>query len=273
MSEFHDPDLRQELGRLSGPYPDDNAAFAAWQRRIGQVRRRRVVAWATIAALSLVIGTVAVAARAEPGRNTIVPGKSADTSAAVIVSIASTEAEAEESSTVPEAIQPETSEATTLALETVPTVVDTVAPETEAPVAAGTASNGSSSKGNGGTPSTPAPEGSHLLTQTFTSVGGTITVRQDGDRLTVIAKNPAPGFSAKENNRSGRKVEVTFESEDHKSEITVKVSDGVMDPDVNESDDDDGENDHDSSVPHTTDDDHDGGDGRGDNGDENERRD
>ena len=122
MSDFHDPDLRQELGRLSGPYPDDNAAFAAWQRRIGQVRRRRVVAWATIAALSLVVGTVAVAAVQSPGRNTIVPGKSADTSAAVTVSIASTEAEAEESSTVPEAIQPETSEATTLALETAPTV-------------------------------------------------------------------------------------------------------------------------------------------------------
>ena len=43
MSDFHDPDLRQELGRLSGPYPDDNAAFAAWQRRVGQVRRRRAV--------------------------------------------------------------------------------------------------------------------------------------------------------------------------------------------------------------------------------------
>ena len=41
MSEFHDPDLRQQLGRLSGPYPDDNAAFAAWQRRVGQARRRR----------------------------------------------------------------------------------------------------------------------------------------------------------------------------------------------------------------------------------------
>ena len=45
MSEFHDPDLRQQLGRLSGPYPDDNAAFAAWQRRVGQARRRRAMAW------------------------------------------------------------------------------------------------------------------------------------------------------------------------------------------------------------------------------------
>ena len=47
MSEFHDPELRQELGRLSGPYPDDNEAFAAWQRRVGQARRRRAVAWTT----------------------------------------------------------------------------------------------------------------------------------------------------------------------------------------------------------------------------------
>ena len=35
MSEFHDPDLRQQLGDLSGPFPDDNVAFAAWQRRVG----------------------------------------------------------------------------------------------------------------------------------------------------------------------------------------------------------------------------------------------
>ena len=56
MSEFHDPDLRQQLGRLSGPYPDDNAAFAAWQRRVGQARRRRAMAWTTGAALSLIVG-------------------------------------------------------------------------------------------------------------------------------------------------------------------------------------------------------------------------
>jgi hypothetical protein len=181
----------------------------------------------------------------------------------VTVSIASTEAAV--LSTAPEATEPETSEAATVALETVPTVVDTAVPETAAPEAVGAAPSGTSSKGHGGTPSTPAPQGSQL-TQTFSSVGGTITVRQDGDRLTVIAKTPAPGFRASENNRSGSRVGVTFKADHHESEITVKLSDGVMDPDVNESDDDD-DGEHDSSVPHTTDGDHDGGDnGGGDNG-------
>ena len=72
MSEFHDPDLRQQLGRLSGPYPDDNAAFAAWQRRVGQARRRRAMAWTTAAALSLIVGTVAVAALQSPTQHSIV---------------------------------------------------------------------------------------------------------------------------------------------------------------------------------------------------------
>jgi len=88
MSEFHDPDLRSRLGQLSGPYPDDNEAFAAWQRRVGQARRRRAVAWTTGAALSLLFGTVAVAALNNPAHNTLVPGKADDSS--VDVSISST---------------------------------------------------------------------------------------------------------------------------------------------------------------------------------------
>src|SRR5258706_8459025 len=77
MSEFHDPELRQKLGRLSGSYPDDNAAFAAWQRRVGQVRRRRAVAWTSAAALSLIVAVIAAAAIQGPGRHSLVPGKDA----------------------------------------------------------------------------------------------------------------------------------------------------------------------------------------------------
>ena len=90
MSEFHDPDLRHELGRLSGPYPDDNAAFAAWERRVGQARRRRAMAWTTGAALSLIVGTVAVAALQSPTQHSVVPQKSSETSAELSVSVATT---------------------------------------------------------------------------------------------------------------------------------------------------------------------------------------
>ena len=144
MSEFHDPDLRQELGRLSGPYPDDNAAFAAWQRRVGQVRRRRIVAWTATAALALVVGTVAVAAVQSPRRHTVVPGKSADSSVDVTLKITSTAAEA--SSTVPQEADPETSPPAASATEAAPSVADTSVPETGAPEAAVAPSNGPSSE-------------------------------------------------------------------------------------------------------------------------------
>ncbi|MEP7200977.1 MAG: hypothetical protein ABI894_00095 [Ilumatobacteraceae bacterium] len=254
MSEFHDPDLRQELGRLSGPYPDDNIAFAAWQRRVGQVRRRRMVAWTATAALSLVVGTVAFAAVQSPGRRSVVPGESADSSVSVTLRVATTEVE--DPSTVPAATEPEASEPTTLAAETAPPVVDTAAPETEAPDAAAAPSNGSPPKNNNGTPPTPAPS---RMTQTFSSVGGTITVRQDGDTLTVIAKSPAPGFRATESDDPGDEVDVVFKSDKHESRITVKLSHGVMKSDTNES-----EHDHDNDHPTTTDgDSHHGGGGDG----------
>src|SRR3954451_8605149 len=143
MSEFHDPDLRQQLARLSGPYPDDNAAFDAWQRRVGQARRRRAVAWTTGAALSLLVGTVGVAALNNPGRHTLVPGKSADSSADV--SISST-TEAKDSSTT-ECTEPSPTESTVVEPPPITEAMDTSVPETEVE-ATQPAANGS----NGGPP-------------------------------------------------------------------------------------------------------------------------
>lgn len=259
MTEFHDPDLRHELSRLSGPYPDDNAAFAAWQRRVGHVRRRRVVAWTTAAALAVVVGTVAVAALQSPRRHSVVPGESAESSVEVTVTITSTQAEA--SSTVPVVAEPETSQPPTSAPESAPSVAETSLTETETPEAAGAPANGSASSGQRRTPSTPAPQQAQLLSQTFSSDGGSITVRQDGDRLTVIAESPAPGFRTKHTDRSGEKVQATFESRDHTSEITVKLDSGLMKPDIKESDN--GHREHASTVPSTTDGTNDGNDGAG----------
>jgi hypothetical protein len=257
MTEFHDPDLPHELARLSGPYPDDNAAFAAWQRRVGQVRRRRVVAWTTTAALAVVVGTVAVAALQSPRRDTVVPGKSADSSIEVRVRISSTQAEV--SSTVPQEAESETSPSPTSAMESAPSAAEASLPSTGAPQAAGAASNGSSS-GQSRTPSTHAPQKAHVLTQTFSSLGGSITVRNDGEKLTVIAESQVPGFRAKHADRSGEKVQITFESRDHTSQITVKLVNGSMTPDIKESDHD---RRHPSSVPSTTEGTHNATDGDG----------
>ncbi|HEY4607608.1 MAG TPA: hypothetical protein VIH06_00335 [Ilumatobacteraceae bacterium] len=245
MSEFHDPDLRQELARLSGPYPDDNAAFAAWQRRVGQARRRRAVAWTTGAALSVLLGTVAVAALNNPGRHTLVPGKSTDSSADV--SISSTTM-AKESSTT-ESTEPETSDSTVVETTPITEPVETSVPETEveATVAAGGGSNSGSPKPHA--PATSAPPAVQASTLTFPSAGGSITVQRDGDKLTLVHVDPAPGFQSDTNKKSGNRVEVTFESNDHRVTITVRIVNGVVTPNVSER-----PKDHQDSVPGSTED-------------------
>jgi len=253
MSEFHDPDLRHELGQLSGPYPDDNVAFAAWQQRVGQARRRRAVAWTTGVALSLLLGTVGVAALNSPGRHTLVPGKSADTSADV--SIHSTTSEVEDSSTT-ESTEPTTTDSTVVDTTPITEAIDTSAPETAVQATAAAGNGGSNSgppKQHG--PATSAAPGAPAGTATFPSVGGSITVRQDGEHLTVVAVNPAAGFTAEQDEHSGDRVEVTFRSNAHQSQITVRVADGAMKPDISERD-----RKHDNTVPDSTDgNDHSGG--------------
>ena len=262
MSEFHDPDLRQELGRLSGPYPDDNVAFAAWQRRVGHARRRRAVAWTTGAALSLIVGTVAVAAMQSPTTHSIVPGKSSETSADFTVSVASTEPETTDPSTT-ESTMPDTTAATTLAPDTTPPTVaiDTSVPEEVAGDGSGVSGSGTS-KGHG--PGTATAPTAPAATQTFSSPGGSITVRNNGEQLTLITTSPAAGFRGRQSDTSGDRVRVTFRSGDRQFEITVRLSDGVMTHSVADNSDI-----HGDTVPEDTSggDHNGGGDGGGDRND------
>jgi hypothetical protein len=242
MSEFHDPDLRQQLGRLSGPYPDDNIAFAAWQRRVGQVRRRRVMAWTTGAALSLVVGTVGVAALQSPGRHSIVTGKSPESSEEVSHNVATTEAD----ETTVDTAAPDTTALDTVALQTTPSSeveAESSVPENEGTDPAG-GSQGPSAPGKGGGSPTSAAPATQVATATFSSVGGSITVRMDGDQLTVTGVNPAAGFQADQGSRSGHHIDVTFKSGSHESEISVKVENGAMKPSISEKVDS-----HQDSVP------------------------
>jgi cytoskeletal protein RodZ len=248
MTEFHDPDLRHELGRLSGPYPDENAAFAAWQRRVGQARRRRAVAWTTAAALSLIVGTVAVAALQSPERSSLVPGKSADPSTDVSASSTVPETEARASSTTSSTTpltEPATTAAATTAAETTPSsaAVETTLPEAQPPAAGTSPTGGTTNKGHSGSTTTVATPTTQPATQTFDSPGGSITVHLEGNELTVVATHASHGFHA-DQNRSGHEVHVTFRSGDERYEIAVRVTDGVMKSTVTHRTDN-----HDSTVP------------------------
>ena len=244
MSEFHDPELRQQLGRLSGPYPDDNAAFAAWQRRVGQARRRRAVAWTTCAALVLVMGAVSVAAMQGPGRQSVVPQKSSETSTHVSISVAT--AKVDESSTTvsiaPVIIAPD-------AVDLGTTPNSEASAESSQPEPAGTAavdstSKGSTPKGAGSTAPTapskttqaPPPQAPPTVTKTVTSVGGSITVREDGDRLTITDIQAAPGFKPDHVDHFGHVVGLIFRSSTHTTAISVRVSGNDIKADVIEKD-------------------------------------
>jgi hypothetical protein len=264
MSEFNDPDLRQELARLSGPYPDDNAAFAALQRRVGQARRRRAVAWTTGAALSVLLGTVGVAALHNPARHTLVPGKSADSS---VDDSSSTTSEAKVSSTT-QSTEPETTQSTVMETTPITQAIDTSVPETQ--VASGDAGGAGSNNGqqpkphaSPATSAAPAAPAAPTSTETFTSVGGSITVHRDGDTLTLVSAVAAGGFKS-DRKDSGNRVEVTFDSNDHRSTISVRIVGGVVTKNITEKD-----KTHQDSVPESTDggnhDSH-GGDGGGGGG-------
>lgn len=261
MSEFHDPELRQQLGRLSGPYPDDNAAFVAWQRRVGQVRRRRAMAWTTGAAMSLIIGVVGVAALQGRQTHSRVPQKSTETSGRVTTTVADTRAKAlTNESTVASTTAPTIA----LAPDTTPTsgAVETSIIAPDEPIATDTGGatpnpaphKGTGSSGAGGTPSAPAEpnapttdsHNSHDVTKKIDSIGGSITVRQDKEKLTVIDVSPATGFQAHQSGYLGQGVDVTFTSATHRSEISVVVDHGKIIPKVTEKNQT-----HEESVPTT----------------------
>ena len=238
MSDFHDPELRQHLGRLSGPYPDDNAAFAAWQRRVGQARRRRAMAFTTGAAMSLIVAVVAFAALQRPDHHRIVPGDKASETSEVSTIAPTTMAKP----TTTESTAPSTTASTTtMAPETTTSVVEDTAPAptdpqdvsggqqpvttTKKPSSGGTTHTTQATQPPPPTMASPEPQGE---TKTFSSIGGTLTVQVDGDHLVIVATTPAEGFEIHETDPSGAKVGVTFTSQDHKSEITTWLSGGKI---------------------------------------------
>ena len=83
------------------------------------------------------------------------------------------------------------------------------------------------------TPTTnpPAPP----ITNTYSGVGGSITVRLQNGSLTLVSYNAASGFVADVRKASGSRVEVRFESNDQRTEIRVDIVGNGMSAQVDES--------------------------------------
>ena len=66
------------------------------------------------------------------------------------------------------------------------------------------------------------------LVEIVQRLGGSITVRNDGDTLTLVANAAAAGFTTEVRHSSGGHVEVRFESDAHRTDARVDLVNGTM---------------------------------------------
>ncbi len=215
-----DYELRSILSRTAGGAPDDDAAFAAVQRRVRVAKHRRVMAATGTAAIVLLFGTALIV---RPDRHVVnvTPGTEAP----------STQPGTSGGSGATTTTQPTPTELSGTTIVTTATTQPTTVPGAQqdptvpAPQGGGNQGGGGSSATNPPPtqgrplpppPATPAPS----LTRSGSSQGGTITVRLQNGTLTLVGTNAAAGFST-EIERSGSSIKVKFESDAHESRITA----------------------------------------------------
>ncbi len=76
-------------------------------------------------------------------------------------------------------------------------------------------------------PVQPAPE--TTTTRSYVLVGGTVTLRFEPDRVTVVAAEPAQGFRLEVEGNGTAEVRVEFEGEDHRSRLRGRWDGGPED--------------------------------------------
>lgn len=270
MSEFHDPEMEHLLGRAGGPFPDVNVAYHTVQGRVRRAQRRRALATTGVAfALLLGVGGLAVSRAADPesvqpgdrgGSDTTDERLQPDTTAAATTSVAptttvlATTTEATTTTQAPDTtvavpvVDPAAPDPAVTAGTTAPksTAPKSTAPKTTTPKTTPTTAPPNTAAplvpvDNGGatTPTTPTtePKGSSLpVTSTFSGEGGSIVVRMDGNRLTLVSHQAAAGFQTEVRRWSGSHVEVRFESGAHRTVARVDFEDGTMVQHFEESD-------------------------------------
>ena len=260
MSEFEDRELAERLGRASGAFPDENAAYATVWRGVRRAKRRRALAAGTMAVAAIVAaGFVGVALRGGEGTSRLTTTPPTASSAEPSTTPATSTSTTTSSTTSTSSTTTSTSTTTTTApstlppndppptIDTTPVVVDT-APAAEATVRP-TATTGRKRSTTTAPPfaapdPTPPPEttptattpAAQITVQTFAGQGGTIDVRSDGTSLTILGTDPADQYSAEIADATGRRVEVRMSSRRHRTTIRVDLRSGQMVPTVTESD-------------------------------------
>lgn len=242
MSDFDDPRLRQQLGRLSGAFPDENVALVAVQSKARRARRRRAAMLSGGTAVgALVLGVAAFAAQPEAGP-VLRPSSTSATGTTDLGGVLPTTTDLTTTAPSTTIAEPTTTvEAATTTSTPVATVAPTAPAVPEQPAGSGTAQP--TAPPAGPPPTTPAstPPTNPGGARTFSGQGGSVTVRRQGEWIVLVSSDPAGGFSAEVVDGTGRRIEVRFSSADgHVTRIRVSLENGVLVPDVRESDGGDG---------------------------------
>lgn len=194
MSEFDDPQLERLLGGAGGAFPDVNTAYSQVRGRVRVIRRRRAMVAGT-AACVLMVGGAIFAAQGGTSRDNLSPA---------------------------------TDDLTTTAPSTTDTtlVTDTT-PEDSNGQHGGTTDTGGTGVSTTSTATTTtvaaAPQ-----TATYTSIGGSVTVRLQNGALSLVSATPAAGFTIDSSTSRADRVEVRFRNDDHDSRIRIDLVAGLM---------------------------------------------
>ncbi|MGH9133365.1 MAG: hypothetical protein ACRDZZ_05465 [Ilumatobacteraceae bacterium] len=230
MSSFDDRDLRDALRRRAGAPTDElglEAARSAVVARAARVRRRRAVVAGGAAMAGLVAVAVLVIGR-EPDSVVTTPADGTDVSvpASVDSSVdASTPADPDRTvadTTTP--ASPASNPATTVPSGATATTTPAVAPATTAaPPPSTPATTPATTTPGSTTPAEPQP-----FTETYTSAGGSITVRFDGAALNLEDVAAADGFDPEVEDERADRIRVRFRGDSGDVRIEIRLQDGQV---------------------------------------------
>jgi hypothetical protein len=261
MNEFRDPDLENLLGRAGGAFPDVNVAYSSVQGQVRQAKRRRFIVISGAACAVLFAATAFAAsgtggtrslqpanhpiqlpapddsrlrpdtttAMTEPAQSTTVLVTTVlvttvpSTTSPVTTSPVSVVTPSAPTTTVRRSAPPATTPATQPTTATTEPTPSTVPPTTVPPTTV--------------PPTTVAPTTTlGAVTEVFSGIGGTITVRMEAGTLTLVSYQAAGGFTATVVHGAGSKIDVNFESSTHLTKLDVDLIDGAMVPQIEELD-------------------------------------
>ena len=245
MNDFHDPQIERLLGGASGAFPDVNVAFGQVERRVRQVKRRRVMVAGSAACVALFAGVAFAASRT----GTNAPGlQPADSFAQSTVSTPDSGPGVTNDSMVDDSVESSTPTGGTMISLPVPnpgggsggpggvpggstpSSSPASGPGSSTPTSNTTAtSNSAPTTTAPTTTSPPAPQ-----FQTFSGVGGSVTVKLANGVLSLQSYSATSGYTAEVTTNRSDRVEVRFDNGSNETRIRVDLVGGSMQPRIDE---------------------------------------